>query len=192
MDARTNTLHYYREHGNVMTPERAISYAQQDINPQNYKGTLPLLYRINGDPTWVVSMLDRDNNSFMKYVYLLADGNNQSGSYAVGDDARSTLALFEQRVGGKTATAAPKVTGKTISGTVERVVKPDDKQILFILKGDSHVYRMDTTSKDFQPIFQFVQAGDKVSFKATATDKNQLATANVGLTTFKNAALKTK
>ncbi len=34
VDARTNTLHYYREHGNVMTPERAISYAQQDINPQ--------------------------------------------------------------------------------------------------------------------------------------------------------------
>lgn len=191
VDARTNTLHYYREHGNVMTPERAISYAQQDINPQNYKGELPLLYRINGDPTWVVSMLDRDNNSFMKYVYLLADGNNQSGTYAVGDDARSTLQIFEQRVGVKTGvTKMPKVTGKTISGTVERVVRPDDKQILFILKGDSHVYKLDTTAKNFQPIAQFIQSGDKVSFKATATNKSQLATANVGLDTFKNENVK--
>lgn len=193
VDARTNTLHYYREHGNVMTPERAISYAQQDINPQNYKGTLPLLYRINGNPTWVVSMLDRDNNSFMKFVYLLADGNNQSGTYAVGDDAQSTLDIFQQRVGAKTGTTTePKVTGKTISGTVERVVKPDDKQILFILKGDSHVYRMDTSAKTFQPIDQFIQAGDKVSFKATASDKNQLATANVGLETYKNQSIKTQ
>lgn len=189
VDARTNVMHYYKEHGNVMTPERAISYAQQDINPQDYRGTLPLLYRISGKPTWVVSMLDRDNNSFMKFVYLQADGNNQSGTYAVGDDATSTLALFEQRTGIKSTAATPKVTGKTISGTVERVVKPDDKQILFILKGDSHVYRMDTTSKSFKPIYQFVQAGDKVSFKATATTKTQLATANVGLDTFKNSSL---
>ncbi|WP_282802445.1 hypothetical protein [Secundilactobacillus kimchicus] len=191
VDARTNTLHYYREQGNVMTPERAISYAQQDINPQNYKGTLPLLYRINGDPTWVVSMLDRDNNSFMKYVYLKADGNNQSGTYAVGDDAQSTLALFEQRLGAKTGMSTGKVGEKTISGTIQRVAKPDDKTILFILKNDSHVYALDTSSKDFKPTEQFLQAGDKVSFKATTT-ASDTAEASVSLSTFKNDSLKVK
>lgn len=191
VDARTNTLHYYREHGNVMTPERAISYAQQDINPQNYRGTLPLLYRINGDPTWVVSMLDRDNNSFMKYVYLLADGNNQSGTYAIGDDAQSTLALFEQRVEAKTGVTATIPTGKTVTGTVNRIVRNDDN-LLFILKNNNQVYKMDTSAKNFNPLFQFIAEGDRVSFKAESTGGKGLSTANVSLSTFKDNALTAK
>lgn len=191
VDARTNTLHYYREHGNVMTPERAISYAQQDINPQNYRGTLPLLYRINGDPTWVVSMLDRDNNSFMKYVYLLADGNNQSGTYAISDDAQSTLAIFEQRVEAKTGVAASVPTSKTISGTINRVVRTNDS-LLFILKNNNQVYKIDTTAKNFNPLLQFIAEGDRVSFKAETITGNSLATANVSLSTFKDASLSAK
>lgn len=192
VDARTNTLHYYREHGNVMTPERAISYAQQDINPQNYRGTLPLLYRINGKPTWVVSMLDRDNNSFMKFVYLLADGNNQSGTYAIGDDAQSTLALFNQRLEAKTGVAVSAPTGKTISGTINRIVHTDDS-LLFIMKNSNQVYKLDTSAKNFKPIYQFISEGDKVSFKAESTNsKNELATANVSLDTFKDQSLTQK
>lgn len=191
VDARTNTLHYYREHGNVMTPERAISYAQQDINPQNYRGTLPLLYRINGDPTWVVSMLDRDNNSFMKYVYLLADGNNQSGTYAIGDDAQSTLAIFEQRVEAKTGVAASVPVGKTVSGTINRVVRTDNS-LLFILKNNNQVYKIDTSAKNFNPLLQFIAEGDRVSFKAETVTGNSLATANVSLSTFKDTSLTAK
>lgn len=191
VDARTNTLHYYREHGNVMTPERAISYAQQDINPQNYRGTLPLLYRINGDPTWVVSMLDRDNNSFMKYVYLLADGNNQSGTYAIGDDAQSTLAIFEQRVEAKTGVAASVPAGKTVSGTINRVVRTDNS-LLFILKNNNQVYKIDTSAKNFNPLLQFIAEGDRVSFKAETVTGNSLATANVSLSTFKDTSLTAK
>lgn len=189
VDARTNTLHYYREHGNVMTPERAISYAQQDINPQNYKGTLPLLYRINGEPSWVVSMLDRDNNSFMKFVYLLADGNNQSGTYAIGDDAQSTLAIFEQRLESKTGVAPAQPTGKTISGTIYRIVRTSDNKLLFIMKNNNQVYKLDTSAKNFKPIYQFISEGDKVSFKAEAASQTGLATANVSLSTFKDQSL---
>ncbi|TLQ20234.1 cytochrome b/b6 domain-containing protein [Lentilactobacillus parafarraginis] len=191
VDARTNTLHYYREHGNVMTPERAISYAQQDINPQNYRGTLPLLYRINGEPTWVVSMLDRDNNSFMKFVYLLADGNNQSGTYAVGDDAQSTLALFNQRLEAKTGVTPSAPTGKTVSGTVDRIVRTNDNKLLFILKNNGQVYQLDTSAKDFKPIYQFISEGDKVSFKSEEVNTNGLATATVSLSTFKDQSLPT-
>ncbi|MCY9806180.1 hypothetical protein OXT66_01290 [Lentilactobacillus senioris] len=188
VDARTNTLHYYREHGNVMTPERAISYAQQDINPQNYKGTLPLLYRVGGQPTWVVSMLDRDNNSFMKYVYLLADGNNQSGTYAVGDDAKSTLALYNARLGNKVAETNDVATEKAVSGTVYRFLK-DDKQLLFMLKDSDMVYSLATDDKDFQAIDQFIQEGDKVSFKVRSVTDNQVN--QIDAKTFVDHQLKT-
>lgn len=170
IDARTNTLHYYREHGNVMTPERAISYAQQDINPQNYKGTLPLLYRVGDKPTWVVSMLDRDNNSFMKYVYLLADGNNQSGTYAVGDDAQSTLALFNQRLGNKVS-VADSTAGKTINGSIYRLLPEANNRILFILKNQPGVYALPTDDKSFTAVTRFIAAGDQVRFKTKNTDE---------------------
>lgn len=194
VDARTNTLHYYKEHGNVMTPERAISYAEQDINPQNYKGTLPLLYKIGGKPTWVVSMLDRENNSFMKFVYLLADGNNQSGTYAVGDDAQSTLDLFNQRVGAKvTPDKSSKQLAKTVKGTIYRIIRTDDNQVLFILKGDPQVYKIDPKDSDFKPMYSFISTGDKVNFKASPINgSNELATANVTLNTFKDSALTQK
>ncbi|WP_268912261.1 hypothetical protein [Lentilactobacillus sp. SPB1-3] len=194
VDARTNTLHYYKEHGNVMTPERAISYAEQDINPQNYKGTLPLLYKIGGKPTWVVSMLDRENNSFMKFVYLLADGNNQSGTYAVGDDAQSTLDLFNQRVGAKVSPATQgKSSAKTVTGNIYRIIRTNDNQTLFILKGDPQVYKIDPKDSDFNPLFSFISTGDKVTFKATSiSGSNELSTAKVNLTTFKDSALKQK
>lgn len=187
VDARTNTLHYYREHGNVMTPERAISYAQQDINPQNYKGTLPLLYRVGGKPTWVVSMLDRDNNSFMKYVYLLADGNNQSGTYAVGDDAKSTLALFNARLGNKTAETNDVATEKAVNGTVYRFLK-DDNQLLFMLKDSDTVYSLATDDKNFKAVDQFIQAGDKVSFKVKTVNENNVS--QVDAQTFVDQQLK--
>jgi hypothetical protein len=174
-----------------MTPERAISYAQQDINPQNYRGTLPLLYRINGDPTWVVSMLDRDNNSFMKFVYLLADGNNQSGTYAIGDDAQSTLALFNQRLEAKTGVTVAQPSGKTISGTINRIVRTTDNKLMFILKDNNQVYQLDTSAKGFKPIYEFISEGDKVSFKAESGSNDGLSTANVSLSTFKDQSLDT-
>lgn len=101
-------------------------------------------------------MLDRDNNSFMKFVYLLADGNNQSGTYAIGDDAQSTLALFNQRLEAKTGVTVAAPTGKTINGTINRIVRTNNNGLLFIMKNSNQVYKLDTSAKNFKPIYQFM------------------------------------
>ncbi len=126
----------------------------------------------------------------MKFVYLLADGNNQSGTYAIGDDAQSTLALFNQRLEAKTGVTVAAPTGKTINGTINRIVRTNNNGLLFIMKNSNQVYKLDTSAKNFKPIYQFIAEGDKVSFKAeTINSKNDLATANVSLDTFKDQSL---
>ncbi len=51
---------------------------------------------------------------------------------------------------------------------------------------------MDTSAKNFNPLFQFIAEGDRVSFKAESTGGKGLSTANVSLSTFKDNALTAK
>ncbi|WP_243686115.1 hypothetical protein [Lentilactobacillus rapi] len=61
------------------------------------------------------------------------------------------------------------------------------------MKNSNQVYKLDTSAKNFKPIYQFISEGDKVSFKAESTNsKNELATANVSLDTFKDQSLTQK
>ncbi|WP_225352855.1 hypothetical protein [Lentilactobacillus parafarraginis] len=82
-------------------------------------------------------------------------------------------------------------TGKTVSGTVDRIVRTNDNKLLFILKNNGQVYQLDTSAKDFKPIYQFISEGDKVSFKSEEVNTNGLATATVSLSTFKDQSLPT-
>ncbi|PWG00431.1 hypothetical protein [Levilactobacillus bambusae] len=167
VDAHTNEFKYFQEKGSIMTPGRAISYAEQDINPQNYKGTIPLLYRVNGQPTWVISMLDGKNYSFMKYVYLLANGSNQAGTFAIGTNAKDTLTSLTQNMqsGAGTITDSSKRVTKSTRGTIFRFAATSDGQYWFMLKGDPHVYNLNPKDTGFAASARLVQSGDRVSFK---------------------------
>ncbi|MFT8457518.1 MAG: hypothetical protein ABF674_12160, partial [Lentilactobacillus hilgardii] len=98
---------------------------------------------------------------------------------------------FNQRLEAKTGVTVAQPSGKTISGTINRIVRTTDNKLMFILKDNNQVYQLDTSAKGFKPIYEFISEGDKVSFKAELGSNDGLSTANVSLSTFKDQSLDT-
>lgn len=162
VNAKTGKTYYYREEADAMTPNRADSLAENRMKQTQWKANMPLLYRIDGKPTWVVSMID-DNGAFMSYVYLLANGNGTQDTVAVGTDAKSTLQKYRNLFNADLGTASSSYSGKKqkFSGTVKRVVKVNNSEIAFLMNGNENVFY--ASIKDY-PRNMFIQSGDEISF----------------------------
>jgi len=161
VNAANGKTYYYREKNDAMTPERASSLAENRMKQTQWKSSMPLLYMIDGKPTWIVSMLD-DNGAFMSYVYLLASGNGTQSTVAVGNDAKSTLAKYRSLFDSQTAIPTGKGKVLNIEGNIYRFNITGNK-VSFILNRDSKIYTL--SLKEF-PEGQFIQIGDNVQFKA--------------------------
>lgn len=160
-DAATGKSHYYREVEDAMTPDRAQKLAKDMMKQTGWKPKMPMLYRIDGKPTWVVSMLD-SSGAFRSYVYLLAAGNGTQDTVATGSSANDTLEKYRALFGAASATGK----AKTVKGTVLRVSRNGDS-VNFLLQGQTDVVY--STSVKADPTVQFLQAGDGVTFKARRT-----------------------
>jgi hypothetical protein len=162
VNAKTGKTYYYREEADAMTPNRADSLAENRMKQTQWKANMPLLYRIDGKPTWVVSMID-DNGAFMSYVYLLANGNGTQDTVAVGTDAKSTLQKYRNLFNTDLGTASSSYSGKKqqFNGTVKRVVKVNNSEVAFLLNENENVFY--ASIKDY-PRNMFIQSGDQISF----------------------------
>lgn len=167
VNAANGKTYYYREKNDAMTPERASSLAENRMKQTQWKSNMPLLYMIDGKPTWIVSMLD-DNGAFMSYVYLLASGNGTQSTVAVGTDAKSTLAKYRSLFDSSTAIPTGKGKISNVEGNIYRL-NINATKVSFILNGDSKIYTL--SLKEF-PKGQFVQAGDNVKFEANIYQKS--------------------
>ncbi|WP_125702295.1 hypothetical protein [Lacticaseibacillus daqingensis] len=179
-DAAIGKTYYYREHHDAMTPDRAQKLAKDMMKQTGWKPKMPMLYRIDGRPTWVVSMLD-SSNAFRSYVYLLASGNGTQSTVATGEDANTALAKYRALFGDDPTAAA--TTGKkvTATGTVARISLSSDA-MSFLLQGQTVVY---TVSVKTDPLARFIQPGDALTFTARVADDQGSVTGKVT-----NAALK--
>ncbi|WP_225049335.1 hypothetical protein [Lacticaseibacillus kribbianus] len=160
-DAATGKTYYYRETHDAMTPDRAQKLAKDMMKQTGWKPKMPMLYRIDGRPTWVVSMLD-SSNAFRSYVYLLASGNGTQSTVATGSDADAALASYRTLFGADPTAAATAGKKTAVSGTVNRVSLSGDA-MSFLLDGDPVVY---TASVKTDPRVRFLMAGDKLTFTA--------------------------
>ncbi|MFD1417871.1 hypothetical protein [Companilactobacillus keshanensis] len=162
VNAKTGKTYYYREEADAMTPNRADSLAENRMKQTQWKANMPLLYRIDGKPTWVVSMID-DNGAFMSYVYLLANGNGTQDTVAVGTDAKSALQKYRNLFNSNTDTASSSHSGKkqNFTGTVNRVVKVNNGEVAFLLNDNKNVFY--ASIKNY-PRNMFIQNGDEISF----------------------------
>lgn len=161
-DAATGKSYYYHERDDAMTPGRAKTLANDQMRQTQWSSSMPLLYRIDGKPTWVVSMLD-SSDAFRSYVYLLASGNGTSNTVATGTDATSALQAYRNLNGVTTASSSAKAVTKDVQGTVLRV-NVKSNQINFILAEQPLVVY--TINFDDETRAQFIVPGDKVQFKA--------------------------
>ncbi|BAP85156.1 hypothetical protein LOOC260_105990 [Paucilactobacillus hokkaidonensis JCM 18461] len=183
INARTGKLVYYKTHG-IMDSDGAKANANNNYKAQQWKSSMPVIYNINGKPTWVLSILD-NTNAFRGYYYI--DASDQS-VHATGDSANEAVENFRQALIDNGSNAGNTSQGKKqkISGKIDRAVitaKGSSQVLLFTLQGSNTIYTVD--GEDYQKAL-LTRAGDEV--KATAQVKNGKSVGNV--TDFSNSNLK--
>ncbi|MBP2099439.1 hypothetical protein [Enterococcus rivorum] len=117
INARTGELTYYSKK-NMMDSEGLLALVNLVYPEKKLKGNMPLLYNIDGVPTWVVSMLDK-NGIFKKIAYVNA---TDSDILAMEDTVQQTLQTYRVKLQEKNVNAKPtsEVTEVEVTGTVQR------------------------------------------------------------------------
>lgn len=170
VNARTGELVYYNGEKNngIMDSKGAKEIVNKEFPEKNWTGSMPILYNIDGDPTWVVNVLD-PNGLFKHYAYIKA---NDSDFVVFGDTARQTLESYRLALAQDPSNV--KSTGESelenVSGKVERVLVTTQGKaqvIQFLLDNDKTIY---TVNSGKAPLALFLQKGDMVKFEANIRD----------------------
>ncbi|OZU87712.1 DNA-binding protein [Virgibacillus indicus] len=170
INARTGELVYYNgdKNNGIMDSKGAKEIVNKEFPEKNWTGSMPILYNIDGDPTWVVNVLD-PNGLFKHYAYIKAA---DSDFVVFGDTARQTLESY--RLALATDPSNVESTGEAAlenrSGKVSRVLvtTQDKTQIVqFLLNGDKTIY---TINSGKAPLAIFLQEGDSVQLEANLRD----------------------
>lgn len=175
IDARTGQITYYRDpEVGIMDSDGAISIASKIYPEKKWKAEMPVLYNIDGVPTWIVSLMDT-KGIFKEYVYINAVDND---IVVDAENAQSALDAYRIELATKgsnnQSSGASELAEKT--GTVERVVilpGSNATVISFLLAKDSTVYSVNSNNS---PFAIFMKEGDQVTFKAALTEDTTVAT----------------
>jgi hypothetical protein len=175
INARTGQLVYYRDtQSGIMDSDGAISIADKIYPEKRWQAEMPILYNIDGAPTWIISLLD-SKGIFKKYVYINAIDND---IVIDADSAQEALDDYRNEVATKGSNnhSTNPAEMKEISGEIYRtatITQDDTTVVSFVLKGRPTVFRITELN---QPDAIFMQPGDKVTFKANLLDGQQTAT----------------
>ncbi|MFD1549562.1 hypothetical protein [Levilactobacillus fuyuanensis] len=175
INARTGTLTYYTgKNIGVMDSDGAKKIAEKEYVAQKWSATMPIMYNIDGTPTWVVSLLD-STGAFRSYAYIKA-ADQSVKAYAT----TATQALDQYRVQLATvgSTASSTTNSKTIKlkGTVERVVvipNGDNQNVLFAVKGNDTLWTVGTAD---YPKAVLMKAGDQVKLTGRVNESAKTGT----------------
>ncbi|WP_042225050.1 DNA-binding protein [Oceanobacillus manasiensis] len=170
--ARTGELTYYNGEKNngIMDSKGAKEIVNKEFPEKNWTGSMPVLYNIDGDPTWVVNVLD-PNGLFKHYAYIKAA---DSDFVVFGDTARGTLESYRLALAQdpSNVSSTGDATLEQRSGEVERVLvsNQDSGQVVqFLIEGDTTIYNVNSGKA---PLSIFLQPGDNVSLEANIRDNN--------------------
>lgn len=174
INARTGKLTYYRDPKiGIMDSDGAISIASKIYPEKKWKAEMPVLYNIDGVPTWIISLMD-SKGIFKKYVYINAVDND---IVVDADAAQSALDAYRIELatkGSNNQSSNPaNLTEKT--GKVTRVaILPGSNQtvVSFLLENDGTVYSVNSNNS---PFAIFMKTGDQVTFKANVTADTKAA-----------------
>lgn len=176
INARTGKMIYYTgKNVGVMDSVGAKNLADMAYIQQRWHAAMPIMYNIDGTPTWVVSLLD-STGAFRSYAYIKA-GDQSVKAYA----GNASDALDQYRVqlasSGSSAGSTGNSTAKKVAGTVSRlaVVSNNSSQnIIFTLDKNNTLF---TVQSDDFPKAVLLKVGDEVEL--TATINNSSKTGNV-------------
>ncbi|WP_204120368.1 MULTISPECIES: hypothetical protein [Levilactobacillus] len=184
INARTGTLTYYTgKNIGVMDSDGAKKIAEKEYVAQKWSATMPIMYNIDGTPTWVVSLLD-STGAFRSYAYIKA-ADQSVKAYAT--TAAQALDQYRVQLAAAGSTASSTATKLTkVNGIVTRVaIVPNGstQSVLFAIKGNDYLWSVGTGD---YPKAALLKAGDQV--KLTANVNKQAKTGTVQ--SFKNETFK--
>ncbi len=167
INARTGEITYYSKK-NMMDSEGLINLVDLVFPEKKLEGNMPLLYNIDGVPTWVVSMLDK-NGIFKKIAYVNA---TDSDILAMEDTVDKTLQTYRLKLGEKktNVSATSEVKEVEVSGKVARMTAPmmtTEATIIKFVLDDGVVYIVN--ENDYE-VAGFLEKGDQVTFVAKMVD----------------------
>ncbi|WP_406945295.1 DNA-binding protein [Halobacillus sp. SY10] len=170
INARTGALTYYNGQKNqgIMDSKGAVQIVNKQYPEKNWTGTMPVLYNVDGHPTWIVNVLD-PNGLFKQYAYIKAADSD----FAVfGDTAKQTLNAYRLQIAQDPSSVegsqGVELTEK--SGTINRVLvtSTDSRQsVQFLLEGETTIYTVNTSKA---PLAIFLKEGDQVNMQARIRD----------------------
>lgn len=177
VDGRTGEVTFFggEKNNGIMDSSGAVQVVEKEYPEKKWEGKMPVLYNIDGNPTWLISVLD-SNGIFKQYAYVRAADSD----YVVfGDNAKSTLEAYRLQLSTDTSTAES--TGdapvQQVSGEVNRLYISSDnagaKTIQFLLRDQDVIYSINSTDA---PYAIFLKEGDQVSFEAAMQDGAKSAT----------------
>ncbi|MYL51389.1 DNA-binding protein [Halobacillus litoralis] len=166
INARTGALTYYNGQQNqgIMDSKGAVQIVNKQYPEKNWTGTMPVLYNVDGHPTWIVNVLD-PNGLFKQYAYIKAADSD----FAVfGDTAKQTLNAYRLQIAQDPSSVegSQGVDLTEKSGTINRVLvtSTDSRQsVQFLLEGETTIYTVNTSKA---PLAIFLKEGDQVDIQA--------------------------
>lgn len=170
--ARTGELTYYsgEKNSGIMDSEGAKQIVNKEFPEKKWEGYMPVLYNIDGNPTWVVNVLD-PNGLHKQYAYIKA---NDSDFVVFGNTASETLDAYRmallQRPGNVEATDDAVLENR--SGSVARVLVTSTEQgqaVQFLLQNDKTIY---TVNASKFPHAIFLQPNDEIEAEILVIDDN--------------------
>ncbi len=168
INARTGQVTYYRDTKvGIMDSDGAISITAKIYPEKKWKASMPVLYNIDGVPTWIVSLMD-SKGIFKKYVYVNAVDND---IVVDADAAQNALDAYriELATKGSNNTSTDAADLEKIKGTVSRItIVASEAQtvVSFLLENEKTIYSVTTNNS---PMALFLKEGDKVEFQAVVT-----------------------
>ena len=166
INAKTGHLTFYKAN-NIMDSDGAKNNAEQDYKAQRWHPTMPILYNVNGHPTWVMTITD-STHAIRGYYYL--DATDQS-VYGTGTSPISALDSFRQALAnnGSTAGNTPGQKAKRITGLVDRVaILSSQNKVLFTMKRD-HKTVFTINLSDYSSA-ALMRPNDKIKFSANVVN----------------------
>ncbi|WP_413627458.1 hypothetical protein R4B61_06525 [Fructilactobacillus vespulae] len=165
LNARNGKITFYTgKNVGVMDSEGAKELADKEYLAQKWTSSMPIMYNIDGTPTWVISLLD-STGSFRSYAYINAEDQSIK-SYA--QTANEALDGYRQQLSnrGTNPESTNKDQAKEYSGTIDRlVIFPHDKYntVNFTLSGSNIMY---TITSDTYNKATVMKSGDQIKFSA--------------------------
>lgn len=145
----------------------ATKSAEGQVQEKGYRAGYPILYNINGVPTYIAPLKDKEG--LLKSVaFVSVENYNVVG---VGPDIESALRAYRQNLSSKGNLFVPGNTNKqiTLQGRISRIstaVKGGESYFYFMLEGDPRIF---AGTVNTSPKLPLAQVGDIVSITLNET-----------------------